>query len=301
MSGLPICLIGCGRWGSLILRDLKSLGCEVCVVAQTEDSQQKARCVGADKIVASIDEVVEARGFVVATPTVTHCAVVEGLLDRNLPIFVEKPFTVDYESAIRIADLAGDRVFVMDKWRYHTGILKLAEIARSQLLGPVKGLKTTRTQLGQPHKDVDSVWILLPHDLSIALEIFGHVPQPVHAVGAGTSEGLTDLYSICGKNPWHVSEISTRQAASRREVWLYCRDGVAHLDDSYSEQITISRSTADASVEKLPFLQEMPLLAELKAFVNHVAGGPAPKSSARQGAEIVGCIEQLRNMAMKNL
>jgi len=301
MSGLPICLIGCGRWGSLILRDLKSLGCEVSVVEHNEESKQNARRVGADNVFASIEEVVEARGFVVATPTVTHGRVVESLLARNLPIFVEKPFTDDYESAARIADLAGDRVFVMDKWRYHTGILKLAEIAKSDLLGPVKGLKTTRTQHGQPHNDVDSVWILLPHDLSIALEIFGHVPQPVHAVGAGTSEGLTDLFSICGENPWHVSEISTRQAVSRREVWLYCRDGVAHLDDSYSEQITITRDNVDASIEKVSFMQEMPLLAELKAFINHVEGGPSPKSSARHGAEIVGCIEQLRSIAMKNL
>lgn len=301
MSGLPICLVGCGRWGSLILRDLKSLGCEVSVVVQAEQSQQDAWRIGADKVVASIEEIDCARGFVVATPTITHGDVVESLLDRNVPIFVEKPITADYKSAARIADLAGDRVFVMDKWRYHTGILKLAEIAKSELLGPVKGLKTTRTQSGQPHKDVDSIWILLPHDLSIALEIFGHVPAAVHAVGTGTSRGLTELFSTCGTSPWFVSEVSTRHATSRREVWLYCRDGVAHLDDSYSEHITISRGNDEALIEKMPFLQEMPLLAELKVFIDHVEGGPSPKSSARHGAEIVGCIEQLRSIAMASL
>ncbi|PZM85314.1 MAG: gfo/Idh/MocA family oxidoreductase [Candidatus Melainabacteria bacterium] len=300
MPGLPICLVGCGRWGALILRDLKSLGCEVSVVVQAEDSQQNARSLGADRVVASIKEIEVVSGFVIATPTATHRHVVESLLDRNVPIFVEKPITSDYESAARIADLAGDRVFVMDKWRYHSGILKLAEIAKSELLGPVKGLKTTRTQHGQPHMDVDSVWILLPHDLSIALEIFGYVPAAVHAVGSGTSKGLTELFSICGTSPWLVSEVSTRHSASRREVWLYCRDGVAYLDDSYSEEITISRGSTDTSIEKMPFSQEMPLLAELKAFINHIEGGPSPKSSAKEGAEVVRRIEQLRSIAMAN-
>lgn len=301
MSGLPICLVGCGRWGSLILRDLKSLGCKVSVVAKSEESNRNACRIGADKVVTSIGDIDGVRGFVVATPTVTHSSVVESLFDRNVPIFVEKPITADYRSAARIADVAGDRVFVMDKWRYHTGILKLAEIAKFELLGPVKGLKTTRTQHGQPHKDVDSVWVLLPHDLSIFLEIFGHVPEPINAVGSGTFNRLTDMFATCGTNPWLISEVSTRHAESRREVWLYCRDGVAHLDNSYTEHITISRGTADAVVEKLPFAQEMPLYAELKAFINHIEGGPSPKSSAKHGAEIVGCIEKLRNIALANL
>ncbi len=75
MEGLPICLVGCGRWGSRILRDLKAFGCEVSVLVQAEPSQQDAWRIGANKVVASVDEIDCAKGFVVATPTVTHCVV----------------------------------------------------------------------------------------------------------------------------------------------------------------------------------------------------------------------------------
>src|SRR5205814_1063916 len=126
---LHIGLIGCGRWGRHILRDLLILGCDVTVVSGSEAGRQDARDGGATEIVASVEYLPPVSGLVVATPTSTHAEVIESLLELNVPIFTEKPMTADRESAFRLARQAPNRLFVMDKWRYHAGIEMLRDIA----------------------------------------------------------------------------------------------------------------------------------------------------------------------------
>ncbi len=127
--------MGCGAWGRYILRDLVSLGCEVPVVARSERSVANAREGGAATIVGSIEELPEVAGVVVATPTSSHAEVVEEALGLGVPVYVEKPLTDDAAAAERLAAQAPDRLFVMDKWRYHPGVEALAELARSDELG----------------------------------------------------------------------------------------------------------------------------------------------------------------------
>jgi predicted dehydrogenase len=137
-------LVGCGAWGRHILRDLLALGCEVTVVARSERTRAAAESGNAARVVRSITEVMAVDGVVVATPTSTHAAVIEELLPLGVPIFVEKPLTDDPDAAERLAAVAPDRLFVMDKWRYHPGVELLGEIARNGELGEVVGLRTTR-------------------------------------------------------------------------------------------------------------------------------------------------------------
>ncbi len=144
-----VALVGCGRWGRLILRDLVALGCQVVVVDRSVENQRHAREGGAAAIVDNIAALPDVDGTVVATTTSTHGAVIESLLDRHVPIFVEKPLTADRPTAVRLAKRAPDRLFVMDKWRYHPGVEMLAEIARSGELGPVVGLHTIRVGWGE--------------------------------------------------------------------------------------------------------------------------------------------------------
>lgn len=170
-------LVGCGRWGRLILRDLRALDCGVTVVARSDDTARRAQDGGA-AVVRSIDDLPEVAGVVVAVPILAHPEVVESVLGLGVPIFVEKPLAADPTWAETIVARAGDRVFVMDKWRYHPGIESLRDIARSEELGAVVALETVRTGWGNPNDDVDGVWHLAPHDLSIVNEILGYIPEP---------------------------------------------------------------------------------------------------------------------------
>jgi len=282
-------LAGCGRWGRHILRDLIDLGCKVIVADPSEDVRREAREGGAADVVARVAELPAIDGAVVATPTRTHAAIVEALLAREIPIFCEKPLTADHASASRLAAMAPAQLFVMDKWRYHPGVEMLARIARAGELGPVLGLRTTRLGEAARH-DVDPIWTLAPHDLSMALEILGHLPEPRRAVPTATG-----VIAMLGDDPWMVLEVSGLNQTRRREVQLHCRDGLAVLTDAYSDHVRLIR--ANGGSEHRPISPELPLRRELRAFLDHLDGGPPPRSTAREGADIVRAIERLRGLA----
>jgi predicted dehydrogenase len=292
-------LVGCGSWGKHILRDLVELGCRVSVVARSERSRANAE--GADEIVSSVAELPGVEGIVVAAPTTLHADIVEQALERDVPIFVEKPLATEPADADRIAAAASDRVFVMDKWRYHPGVELLGQIARGGELGKIIGLRTVRNGWGNPH-DVDGVWVLAPHDLSIGLEILGKLPRPVSAL-ADSSDGYANgLVGVLGDEPWLALEVSMRAIDRRREITLLCEEGVAVLPDGYSDRLLIARATdprhtTPLEPESRPISTELPLLRELRAFVEHVRGGPPPRSSAAEGAAVVRTISELRALA----
>jgi len=299
-------LVGCGRWGRFILRDLLSLGASVSVVAKG-DSAHLAREAGA-QVVTRLDDLPPVDGIVVATPTTTHADVIEALLPRGKPIYCEKPLCDDADRARRLAEAGRDRLFVMDKWRYHLGVLALADIARSGELGPVVGLRTIRVDFGHSHPDTDGIWTWLPHDLSIAREIFGRVLAPVAAVAdraGGEIMGLTAMLTArdsAGGGPWHVAEVGGRSPERRRTVTLLCRDGIAILQDGYADHLAIfanpPRGTeTKPQMTRRPLKVEMPLLAELSAFIGFLNGGPPPKSPAEEAAETVATIVELRRLA----
>lgn len=292
-------LAGCGRWGRHILRDLRSLGCEVPVVARSEASQERAREGGAAEIVGEVASLEGVDGVVIATPTSTHAEVVEEALDLDVPVYVEKPLTADLASARGLAAAAPDRLFVMDKWRYHPGVRELARIARSGELGEVVGIHSRRVTLGHRYSDVDTVWIHAPHDLAIALEILGEVPPPRQAVPELVGGELSGLTAILGEAPWVVIEVSTLAPAHRRELRLVCEGGVAQLDGGYAESVVVGRAGAiDAeSVEHRAVAGEMPLLAELRAFVEYLQGGPPPLSPAGDAVAVVEAVESMIALA----
>ena len=132
-GGRTLGLVGCGLWGKNILRDLRVLSAEV-VVADPDPAARTAAEVQGARTVAALDALPEVEGVVVATPASTHAEVIDALLPRGIPIFIEKPFTLDLERARRLAAVAAERLFVMHVWRYHPGIEALRGFAQ-QLRG----------------------------------------------------------------------------------------------------------------------------------------------------------------------
>lgn len=294
MSPPRVALVGCGRWGRNILRDLRELGAAVTVVDPDPAARAAAVAAGASAALADLDALGAVDGAVVATPTAAHAMACAALLPRGVPVFCEKPLTADPASAARLAALGAGRLFVMDKWRYHPGVEALATLARSGALGPIAGLRTTRLG-GRAHADVDAVWILAPHELSIALEVLGALPPPRAAVAELRGATPVALLGVLGERPWHVFEVSADAAEWQREIRLHGRDGVAVLADPESPHLTIRR--ADGSVETQALEREWPLRRELRAFLAHLAGGPPPRSSAAEGAAVVAALAALRRMA----
>src|SRR5262249_57609214 len=126
---------GWGNWGRNILRDLIGLGAEVHVVAPSAASRANAVAGGATAAVERIEDLAPLDGYVIASPSTTHAAVIDALIPTGRPMFVEKPMTTSLDDARRLVRLAGERLFVMDKWRYHRGIEAIAAVAKSGELG----------------------------------------------------------------------------------------------------------------------------------------------------------------------
>ena len=289
----PVLLLGCGRWGRNILRDLVWLGRPVIVVDPSGDARALAaplaRAVHRD---LEFDE--RFAGVIVATPASHHAAAIERVAPWKTPIFVEKPLATSVADAERALSLVGDRLFVMDKWRYHPGVEALAMLAASGEFGPVRALRTWRLGTGHAHDDVDPIWTLLPHDLAIVREILGRLPAAIDAVAERVDGRLCGINARLGADPTCVLEISAGRSERRRRVELAFDAAVAVFDAERDAAIEIR---SDHGVRTIAVRDEPPLKSELGAFLRYLDGGAPPKSSAREGVEIVRRIAQLRALA----
>lgn len=297
-----VALVGCGRWGQNILRDLTALGCDVAVVARSDASVERARTGGAVTIVDTVAALPVVEGAVVATRSGGHEAAVDSLLGLDIPLFVEKPLAPDAAAVARLAAAAPDRIFEMHKWRYHPGIEALRDIVRSDELGPVVGLRTLRLGWGGAIDDVDPIWHLGPHDLSIALEILGAIPEPIAARADREGGDPVGLLGMLGDAPWFVFELSIRSSERRREIRLQCRNGTAMLASGADDEIQVAhgpvaRGAKPPQVEHRAVSGDLPLVRELRAFVDHLAGGPAPRSGVRDSLVVAERIAALRALA----
>jgi predicted dehydrogenase len=298
-------LIGCGAWGRHILRDLKACGAAVHVVAPSKASQDNAAARGADSIVNHLSDLPTVDGYVIAAPTSFHASIIETLLPSGKPIFTEKPMTCDVADARRIVEAGGGRVFVMDKWRYHPGIERMRQEIASGAVGEILGIHIQRWGWGCPHLDVNAIWILMPHDLSIVLHWLGRIPalrfaQPTLPGPVGTGV-VTQLGDAGG--PIVTIDMSIVAPEHRRTFTIVGSKASLELRDSYDNEIRIRRgSPADlkATEEAIAIGQDMPLLLELQAFLSYLEGGLPPMTSARQALLIVERTAEIEGAALKS-
>lgn len=296
-----IALIGCGNWGQHILRDLKILDCMVTVVCFSDASIKRARDQGADQIINSVNQIQKPNGIVIATPTATHLDVIESVMHYNVPLFVEKPLGTNIEKASLIAKKMGEKIFVMDKWRYHPAIEMMGSIVKNGELGNILNLSITQFSWDCPHSDVDFIDILLPHTLSITQEILGTIPEPSKCHIIGNDKKPLVLQAWSEDSPSYYYHVAINTPLYRREIILEGMHSFAVLKDSYSNEIEIYRKIENKRslplTEKREIPNEMPLLRQLRVFIEFLNGGTAPKSNAQNGIQIMKKIARLRELA----
>jgi hypothetical protein len=144
--------------------------------------------------------------------------------------------------------------------------------------------------------------MLAPHDISILLEILGTVPEPRAARAETVGSLVTGLVGLLGDDPWGAIEVSIAHSERRREIRLICAEGVAVLPDPYADHVLVTRGElmgpdVSPQSERRGISTELPLLRELRAFVEHLGGGDPPKSSAQEAVAEVAAIGRLRELA----
>jgi predicted dehydrogenase len=283
---LRIGLVGCGRWGANIARDLLAMDVRLEIADPVTGAY------------ASLRELPACDAYVVATPSTSHVSVLAELLPFGKPIFCEKPLGTSLSALLALPTLAHELVFVMDKWRYHPAIEELGRLATGEAFGALYGITTRRLDSKHEHSDVDCTWILLPHELSIAAEVLGRAPVAASASASFDRGDVVAMVShLRAGDAYAVSAISTRWPKRVRTVEVAFADGVAAFDLDHESAIVLTGRDDETSTP-VNVRSAAPLRRELEAFIAHAAGhGPAPKASFADGVETVRTIERLRELA----
>lgn len=185
-------VIGYGYWGPNVVRNLANIdGSQVVSIAemspQARQRAQKAypgvRVTGDAKelIVASdIDAVA------VITPVWTHYELAKAALENGKHVFVEKPFTstaAQGEELIELAARKGLKIMVDHTFLFTGAVNKICQLLDDGMLGKLYYYDSTRVNLGLFQHDINVLWDLAPHDLSIMDRLIGATPEAVVATG----------------------------------------------------------------------------------------------------------------------
>jgi predicted dehydrogenase len=143
--------------------------------------------------VALDDPTVDA--IVVATPARTHFALGQQALLAGKHVFVEKPLTMDLEEGRALTALAeglGSILMVGHVFEYNPAVRYIKQAIDSGDLGDLLYLYSKRVNLGRVQSDVNALWSIAPHDISIALYLLGQMPVAVRCQGASCLNGQVE-------------------------------------------------------------------------------------------------------------
>jgi len=290
-------LIGCGKWGSNILRDLLALNCKVYVVDCDLRAAANARRNGATDAFLSMNDLPVCDGYIIAVPIPDLAKQAACLLKYKKPIFSEKTLCLSLSDYRNLKKSGGGKfIFVMHKWHYHPGIEALKLVAQSGQIGPLQELFAVRHGWVEDFHGGDVFSTLCVHDLTIVKHIFGYIPQEIRYVKVLKSEsGLAFSTTIAvGKNPVAYISVNARHCSKRSGVSIHGDKGSAELLDAYDDHITIR--TAGGRVEK-SIDTTFPLFLELQEFVQYLDNGVKPRCGLDDAGEIAQVIYRFKKAA----
>ncbi|MDP9251202.1 MAG: Gfo/Idh/MocA family oxidoreductase, partial [Chloroflexota bacterium] len=193
-SAIRVGVIGCGYWGPNLIRNFaRHDGARVVAVcdAQPERAQKMASWYAVPLVTTSAAELIESNAVdlvVVATPSQTHYSLAKQAILAGKHVLVMKPMTTQVDHAEELVDLAarnGVMLAVDHTFVYTAAVRKLRDLVVSGELGDVFYVDSVRINLGVFQSDVNVIWDLAVHDVSILDYVLGGTfPSEVTAVSA---------------------------------------------------------------------------------------------------------------------
>jgi len=189
---MKIAVIGCGYWGPNLVRNFIQSNKVENLICCDLDSKRLARMKNLYPSVAVLTdyrellEIPDLDGVAIATPVKTHYPIAKDFLSRDKHVYVEKPLTHSYETALELVKLAEEKkraLMVGHTFEYTAAVNKIKEIVECGELGKILYISCIRVNLGLFQSDINVVWDLAPHDVSIILYIMGETPVSVNSQG----------------------------------------------------------------------------------------------------------------------
>ncbi|HEX5418329.1 MAG TPA: Gfo/Idh/MocA family oxidoreductase [Chloroflexota bacterium] len=318
---LKIGVIGYGYWGPQLVRNFQDLPLTTVSVVADLDPRRL------DRVSRTFPSVSVTRDFrdlfdseidavVIATSPSTHYPLGAECLAHGKHVLIEKPLArsrAEAEGLIELAEARGLTLMVGHTFEYNPAVETLKQLIASQAIGRVYYTNAVRTNLGIFQKDVNVLWDLAPHDISILMYILDLDPIDVSACGqAYVQRGIHDVARLVVNfenqvqshilvswlDPCKVRRITVVgdkkmvvyddvEALEKIKVYDTGVDTPEHVD-SYGE-FQLSYRYGDITIPRVP--AQEPLKVECSHFADCILGGHRPRSDGTVGLKVVKVLE----------
>jgi predicted dehydrogenase len=326
-----IAVVGFGYWGAKHVRVLSSTpGVAVSVVDADEDrlAEAESRYPAARLATDLTDVLDDVHAVVIATPPHSHFPLARRALEAGRHVLVEKPLTTsveDGEELVATAARHGVRLMVGHTFEYNPAVWKLRDLVRSGSLGRILSVDAARLSLGRYQDDVNVIWDLAPHDISIVSLLLGEMPSAA-AVWSRSNMGgphadvayvRLDFERARTQAFLHVSWLNPNKV---RQVTVVGEKMMAVYDDMSEERLRVydigvdlqemddpeaahalpvSYRTGDIVSPYIEFNE--PLLVQDQHFLDCVRTGRRPSTPGERGLDVVrvlAAIDDLRSVGL---
>jgi predicted dehydrogenase len=197
MNATTIAVIGCGYWGPNLLRNFaENESAQLRWICDTDEARLAAmgRRYPAAQTTGDYQKLLadpQLDAVAVVTPVATHFQIASEALRAGKHVLVEKPLTATVNEAEELIKLAesSQRTLMVDHTFVYTGaVRKMREIVASGELGELLYFDSVRINLGLFQRDINVLWDLAPHDLSIMDYLIERQPNAVSALGSSHIE-----------------------------------------------------------------------------------------------------------------
>lgn len=264
-------VVGYGYWGPNLVRNFMSLdGLHVKMVADlnSERLHQLGRLYPTIHFTQDYHEIVndpDIRAVIVATPVSSHHEIAKAALLAGKHCFVEKPLadsSLKAQELIDIAEEKGLRLFVDYTFLFTGAVRKMKELVSRGELGHLLYFDSVRINLGLFQHDINVLWDLAPHDLSIMDFLIGSKARSVSAIGAchvvNNMENIAYVSVIYDRNLVAHFHVNWMAPVKMRQIIVGGSEKMLIYDEMAQEKIRIYDRGVSAPIDKpseLPFNQ----------------------------------------------
>ncbi len=288
---IRIGVIGAGRWGRNVIRTLKSLSGARLEAVVSKNSETPNIVGDGCRVHADMQGMLnhtKLDGVVICTPAATHFDIAHDFLDAGIPVFIEKPLTLDPAQAntlVRLAVAVGTWGMVDHIHLFSGAFQKLLKALPE--IEPITAIRSIAGNAGPVRNDADVLWDWGPHDVAMMLRIMNDVIHAESAIKSLPGDASEITLRLVFPNNIHATAVLSNGRAERiREFEVEGVRGLLRYIDTGAARTCILEN-ADAPAKTLLHETATPLKTALETFVAGIKSDAPSINNLAFGADVV--------------